>query len=198
MYAIAINGSPRKGGNTEFLLNKCLEPLQAQAWETELVQVGAKNIRGCLACNKCFENKDKRCVVKNDILNEVLEKMLRADAIIIGSPTYFASVSAETKALLDRAGYVAHANGGLFAGKIGAAVVAMRRGGGVPAFDVINHMYLMSSMITPGSTYWYQGVGLAKGTVAEDAEGLNNMRHLGETIAWLGKAIKPHLASFPK
>ena len=198
MYVVAINGSPRKGGNTETLLKTVLEPLAAAGWQTEMVQVGAKNIRGCIACGKCREKQNLRCVVDNDIFNELMEKMVKADAIILGSPTYFADVSAEMKALLDRSGYVALANGRAFRGKIGAAVVAVRRAGAIHVFDTINHMFQINQMIIPGSTYWNLGIGRDKGEVEQDQEGLRNMRNLGETIAWLGAAIAPHKASFPE
>ena len=197
MYALAVNGSPRRGGNTEILLKKVLEPLDNNGWETEFIQLGGKNIRGCLACFKCAENQDQQCVIKNDIFNDIFAKMVKADAIILGSPTYFTDVSAEMKALLDRAGFVAIQNGRLFRGKIGAAVVAVRRGGATHVYDTINHMYLMSQMIVPGSTYWNFGIGLDKGDVHNDEEGLNNMRHLGESIDWLGKAIAPHMDKCP-
>ena len=114
MYAIAVNGSPRKGGNTEILLNRVLAPLAQAGWETELVQVGGQNIRGCQACYKCFVRKNGQCAMKKDVFNEIMEKLLRADALIFGSPTYFTDVSAEMKALLDRAGLVALANGRAF------------------------------------------------------------------------------------
>jgi len=198
MYVLAINGSPRKGGNTDNMLQHVLKPLESAGWETELYQLGGKNIRGCMACMKCWENKDMKCVVDNDKFNGLFEKMVRADAIVIGSPTYFASVSAEIKALLDRSGMVALANGRQFAGKIGAAVVAVRRGGAINVFDTINHMFMMSQMIVPGSTYWNLGRGMDKGDVLEDAEGLTNMKNLGETIAWLGKAMNPNMESFPQ
>lgn len=198
MYALAINGSPRKGGNTETLLKHAMKPLDHAGWETELVQVGGKSIRGCTACGKCFETKDGLCVLKKDMFNEVMEKMVRADALLLGSPTYFTDVSSELKAVIDRSGMVALANDRAFAGKIGAAVVAVRRGGATHVFDTINHMFMMSQMIVPGSTYWNFGVGLDKGDVLEDAEGLANMRNLGETIAWLGKALAPHKESFPQ
>lgn len=198
MYALAINGSPRKKGNTETLLKEVLKPLDAAGWETEFVQLGGKEIRGCIACGKCWENKDLHCAVKKDIFNDVFEKMVKADALILGSPTYFTDVSAELKALLDRSGMVALANGRVFRGKIGAAVVAVRRAGGVHVFDTINHMFLMSQMIVPGSIYWNSGFGLNKGEVTSDPEGMANMKNLGETIAWLGKAMAPHLDSFPQ
>jgi len=198
MYAIAVNGSPRKGGNTETLLTHALAPLTEAGWETEMVRVGGQPVRGCLACGKCWENKDGRCAVKTDMFNEVMEKMLRADALILGSPTYFTDVSAELKATLDRSGMVALANGRAFSGKIGAAVVAVRRGGGTHVFDTINHMFLMSQMIVPGSTYWNIGIGLDKKDVLNDSEGLANMTHLGRTIDWLGRAMAPHKENFPR
>jgi multimeric flavodoxin WrbA len=198
MYALAVNGSPRKEGNTELLLKAVLAELDGADWETEFVKVGGTAIRGCIACEKCFENKDNECSVKKDRFNEIFAKMLKADAIILGSPTYFAAVSADLKALIERAGYVAYANGHAFAGKIGAAVVAVRRGGATHAYDTINHMFQMSRMVIPCSTYWNMGFGLGKGEVLKDEEGLANMRHLGRSIAWLGKAIKPHLGDYPR
>ena len=198
MYAIAVNGSPRKGGNTELLLKEVLGELDNNGWETELVKVGGTAIRGCIACQKCFENKDNQCSVKKDNFNDIFAKMLKADAIILGSPTYFAAVSADLKALIERAGYVAYANGHAFSGKIGAAVVAVRRGGATHAYDTINHMFQMSRMILPGSTYWNIGYGLNKEEVLEDTEGMANMQHLGKAIDWLGKSIQPNIASYPK
>ena len=198
MYAVAINGSPRKGGNTEMLLKEVLSELDTAGWETELVKVGGTAIRGCIACQKCFENQDNQCAVKTDKFNEIHAKMLRADAVIMGSPTYFAAVSADLKALIERAGYVAYANDHAFTGKIGAAVVAVRRGGATHVYDTINHMYQMSRMVLPGSTYWNMGIGLSQGDVAEDAEGIANMRHLGKSIDWLGKVMTPAIGTYPK
>ncbi len=197
MKAIAINGSPRTGGNTEILLKKVLEPLNAAGWSTEYLKVGGQPVRGCTACFKCFEKKDRRCAIQQDSMNGFLEKMYDADAIILGSPTYFTDVTAEMKALLDRAGLVSLANGALLKGKIGAAVVAVRRGGATHVFDSINHMFLMSSMIVPGSIYWNMGKGLGKEEVLQDEEAMRNMNHLGQTIAWLGKAIASARGSFP-
>jgi len=198
MYAVAFNGSPRKKGNTRHLLDGVLAPLNDNGWETEVVQVGGTNPAGCIACGKCITNQDGRCAVKSDMVNECIEKMLRADAIIIGSPTYFAGVASDIKSLIDRAGFVAHVNGGLFAGKIGAAVVAVRRGGATHVYDTINHMYQMSRMILPGSTYWNMGYGLDRGEVQSDAEGLANMKNLGEMIHWVGSALAPAKDSLPR
>ena len=197
MKVLALNGSPRKNGNTATLLEKVLSPLIEAGWETEIVQIGGQKIQGCRGCLKCAEKKNLRCVFDNDILNGVLEKMLAADAMILGTPCYFTDMSAEMKALVDRAGFVAFVNGGLFQGKIGAAVVAAGRGGATHAFDSINHMFLMSRMIVPGSTYWNMGYGSNEKDVLNDSYGMENMNHLGRTIAWLGKATAPHLASFP-
>jgi multimeric flavodoxin WrbA len=197
MKAVAINGSPRKGGNTEILLQKALAPLAAAGWETEFIQLGGRPIRGCQACYRCFDLKNSRCSQKDEIFNECFAKMAAADAIILGSPTYFTDVSAEMKALLDRAGLVALANGGLFRGKVGAAVVAVRRGGGTHAFDTMNHMFLMSGVIVPGSTYWNLGFGREKGEVSKDDEAARNMKDLGQTIAWLGEAIHQHAGKRP-
>jgi len=197
MKAIAISGSPRRGGNTEILLKKVLAPLEAAGWSTEFMQIGGRAVHGCLACMKCFEKQNARCAVEKDGINEYLERMYAAAAFILGSPTYFAAITPELKALMDRAGFVALAIGGLFRGKIGAAVVAVRRGGATHVFDTINHMFLMSSMIVPGSTYWNIGVGRDKGEVLDDDEGLRNMEHLGNCIAWLGKATAAMTEPFP-
>ena len=197
MKAVAINGSPRKGGNTEILLKQVLAPLSAAGWETEFVQIGGTPIRGCQACYQCFNKKNSQCSQRSDSFNLCFAKMVAADAIILGSPTYFTDVSAEMKALMDRAGLVALANGGLFRGKIGAAVVAVRRGGGTHAFDTMNHLFLMSGAIVPGSTYWNLGFGREPGEVSQDAEAARNMQDLGQTIAWLGAAIHQAGARVP-
>jgi multimeric flavodoxin WrbA len=189
MRVVAFNGSARKDGNTAILIRKVLAELEAEGIETELFQMAGKKIRGCTACGKCYKNKDQRCAVTDDIANECIEKMIEADGIIIGSPTYFADLTAETKALIDRAGYVARANSHMFRRKVGAAVVAARRAGSIQAFDSINHFFLIGQMIVPGSSYWNMGVGRAKGDVEKDSEGLETMELLGQNMAWLLKKI---------
>jgi multimeric flavodoxin WrbA len=188
--AIAFNGSPRQGGNTEYLLKKVLEPIAEAGIETELVQVGGKHLYGCIACYKCMETKNAQCALTSDMGNECIAKMVKADAIILGSPTYFAGMTSDMKALIDRAGFVTRQSGGLLARKIGAAVVVHRRGGSTSVQDSINHMFLISRMIVPGSTYWNFGVGMGKGDVEKDAEALANMKDLGETIAWLIRKLR--------
>jgi multimeric flavodoxin WrbA len=186
---IAFNGSARKGGNTAALINLVFGELQKAGIETELFELAGKKIRGCMACYKCFQNKDRHCSVKNDVLNECIEKMLDADGIILGSPTYFANVSTEIKALIDRAGLVAKANGDMFRRKVGAAVVAVRRAGSIHVFNSINHFFFISQMIVPGASYWNLGIGRDKGDVEKDEEGIQTMKVLGENMAWLLKKL---------
>lgn len=197
MKVLGINGSPRTGGNTEILVKKVLGTLETLGWETEYVKIGGQVMRGCMACGTCFKTKNLQCVMKEDAFNDVYQKMVEADAIIIGSPTYFADVTSETKALLDRAGLVSMANDHSLKGKLGSAVVAVRRGGAIHVFDTINHFLHLSKMIVPGSTYWNMAYGLEKNEVENDSEGLANMEHLGKVTDWLAKAVKPVIDSYP-
>jgi len=189
MRVVAFNGSARKDGNTAILIRHVFVELEKEGIETELVQLAGRQIRGCIACYQCFKNKDKRCAVKNDIANECIGKMADADGIIIGSPTYFADITSETKALIDRAGLVARANGNMLRRKAGAAVIAVRRGGAIHAFDSINHFFFIGEMIVPGSIYWNVGIGREIGEVERDNEGVETMKLLGQNMAWLLKKI---------
>lgn len=190
MKVLAINGSPRKKGNTELLLREVLSVIEAEGITTELIQIGGKKVNGCVACMKCKKEKDAKCHKKNDLLNEVIAKMVKADAIIIGSPVYFSDITAETKALIDVAGYSLGSAGNPLRRKIGASVIAVRRAGAIHAFDSINHFFLINEMIIPGSSYWNIGIGREKGDVLKDEEGLNTMRVLGQNIVWLLKKLK--------
>jgi multimeric flavodoxin WrbA len=185
MKVVAINGSARKDGNTALLIGHVFEELNAAGIETELIQLAGKPVKGCIACYRCFENKDRQCAVKDDAVNECLARMDEADAIILGSPTYFADMTAQLKALCDRAFFVARANDDMFARKVGAAVVAVRRGGAVHVFDSINHYFLIGQMIVPGSVYWNMGLGREVGEIENDAEGVKTMQLLGRNMAWL-------------
>ncbi len=187
---IAFNGSARKDGNTFLLLNTVLEELKAEGIACELVQLAGKKIHGCLACRTCFTRKDGRCAQAGDEGNALIERMVAADGILLGSPTYVADISPEIKALIDRACMVARANSGLLRRKVGAAVVAVRRAGAIHAFDSLNHFFLISEMIIPGSSYWNIAIGREKGEVAGDAEGMETMRVLGRNMAWLLKKLK--------
>jgi len=189
MKVVAFNGSPRREGNTAVLIETVLTELRKEGIDSEVIQLGGKKIHGCTACMKCVENKNGRCIMDNDALNVFVGKMAAADGIIIGSPTYFANVSTEVKALIDRAGLVAIANGYLFKRKVGAAVVAVRRAGATAAFDAINKLFSINQMVVPGSVYWNLGVGLREQEVKDDEEGMNTMRILGENMAWLMKRL---------
>jgi multimeric flavodoxin WrbA len=189
LKVVAFNGSPRKDGNTSALIRHVLTELEKEGIETETVQLGGKNVHGCIACSKCYESKDTRCAINKDIVNECIEKMLEADGIILASPTYFADLTPELKALIDRAGFVAKANDEMFKHKVGAAVVAVRRAGAVHVFDSINHFFTISQMIIPGSNYWNVGIGLAEGDVEKDEEGIKTMQTLGQNMAWLLKKL---------
>jgi multimeric flavodoxin WrbA len=187
MKVVAFNGSARKDGNTAILINYVLSELRSEGIETELVQLAGKKIHGCIACYKCMENKDRECAVKDDIANECIKKMIEADGVILGSPTYFSDVTTEMKALIDRAGFVSRMNDFMFKRKLGAAVVAVRRAGATHVFDTINHLFLNSQMIVPGSIYWNIGIGREKGDVEKDEEGIQTMKVLGRNMAWLLK-----------
>ena len=190
MKVVAFNGSARKDGNTALLLKRVLKNFEVEGIQTELIQLAGQNIRGCNACRTCYETKNKRCVIEDDKVNEYIAKMMEADGVLLGSPTYFSMMTPEMKALIDRAGYVARANGDMFKRKVGAAVVAVRRAGGMPTFDAINHLFFISQMIVPGSSYWNIGVGAKKGDVETDEEGMKTMDDLGKNMAWLIKKIK--------
>jgi len=190
MKVVAFNGSPRKGGNTEILIRKVFEELEKEGIETELVQIGGKEMRGCIACYQCFAKKDKKCAVNVDFMNECIAKMDEADGIILGSPTYFSNVTAEMKALIDRAGLVGIANDGMFQRKVGAGVVAVRRAGALHVFNSMNHLFLISQMVVPGATYWNLGMGRNKGEVEADEEGMRTMKNLGKNMAWLLKKLE--------
>ena len=190
MKVVAFNGSARKDGNTAILLKRVLKVLEGEGIETELIQLAGEQIRGCTACRACFETKNQRCVIADDNVNAYIQKMVEADGIIFGSPTYFGMMSPEMKALIDRAGFVARATPDMLKYKVGAAVVAVRRAGGMTTFDAINHFFLINQMIIPGSSYWNIGIGNKKGEVEKDEEGMKTMDDLGRNMAWLIKKLK--------
>ena len=190
MKVCAFNGSPRPKGNTFLMLSIVLEEVKKEGIDTEIVQVGGKPIQGCMACYQCFKNKNRRCVVDSDRFNDHLAKMLEADGILLGTPTYFADVSSWMKALIERAGFVSRANEGLFKHKVGAGVAAMRRAGAIHALNSMNHFFLLGQMIVPGSTYWNLAIGMEEGEVAKDEEGVQTMKSLGQNMAWLLKKLR--------
>ncbi len=190
MKVIAFNGSVRKEGNTAILLNLVLDELKAEGIETELYSLAGKPIQGCIACFKCFEKKNRRCNVEKDIVNECIQKMDEADGILLGSPTYFADVSAGMKSLIERGGMVGRANQDMYKRKVGAAVVAVRRAGAIHVFNSLNYFFTINEMIVPGSSYWNVGIGRQPGEVNSDAEGVQTMKNLGKNMAWLMKKIR--------
>jgi multimeric flavodoxin WrbA len=189
MKVVAFNGSARKSGNTAILLGHVLGELEKEGIETELVELSGARIHGCLACRTCSARKDRRCA-QDDDGNRFIDKMAAADGILLGSPTYVADISPEIKALIDRACMVSGANGGMFRRKVGASIVAVRRAGAIHAFDALNHFFLISEMIIPGSSYWNIGVGRQPGEVEKDEEGIQTMKVLGRNMAWLLRKLK--------
>jgi len=189
MKVVAFNGSARKDGNTAIMIKHVFKEFEKEGIKAELVQLAGEKIQGCIACNKCFSAKNKRCAITDDIVNECIEKMEQAEGIILGSPTYFADCTAQIKALIERAGFVSRANGEMFKRKIGAAVVAVRRSGAIHAFDTLNHFFTIGQMITVGSSYWNIGVGREIGEVEKDEEGLLTMSVLGKNMSWLIKKV---------
>ena len=186
MNVVAFNGSPRKDGNTTTLINQVLKELDREGIETEVVQLAEKDIHGCISCFKCFENLDRRCAVKKDGANECIEKMLNAQGIILGSPVYFQDVTAEMKALIDRAGFVGLANGRMYRNKVGAAVACFRRSGGMNTIESMNHLFLSNDIIIAGRVL---GVAREKGDMERDEEGMQIATTLGQRMAWLLKKL---------
>jgi len=189
MKVVALNGSARKNGNTAILLNLVLDELNNEGLETELIQMAGISLPGCRACYKCFKNKNKHCSVETDMLNEVIDKMLAAEGILLGSPTYFSDVTANMRAFIERCGFVARANDYMFKRKVGAAVVAVRRAGAIPAFSGMNLFLHYMQMIMPGTSYWSLALGRDIGDVLKDEEGVQTMKDLGKNMAWLMKKV---------
>ena len=189
MKVLAINGSPHKEGNTYHSLRTAADALEAAGIQCEILHVGHNNIHGCMACGQCAKNKNERCAIDDDV-NGAIQQMKAADGIILGAPVYYAGIAGTMKAFCDRAFFVAGANGGLYRHKPGAALVALRRGGGVAAFDQLNHYFTISEMPVASSSYWNAIHGAKPGEVLEDAEGLQTARTMGATMAWLLKLME--------
>ena len=191
MKVVAFNGSPRHNGNTAQSIRIVFEELQKEGIETEFVQLGGRKVFGCLACGKCWETKNNRCIRQDDEMNVFIQKMQEADGIIIGSPTYFSNVSTEVKALIDRAGFVAKANDGdLLRGKVGASVISVRRAGSTFVYSAINFFFGIAEMVIPSSSYWNMTLALEPGDVQKDAEGIDTFKTLGKNMARLLKQVR--------
>ncbi|MDQ7092148.1 flavodoxin family protein [Desulfosporosinus sp. PR] len=191
MKVVAFNGSPRVNGNTAQSLKIVLEELEKEGIKTELVQLGGRKVFGCLACGQCGKIKNNRCARKDDEMNTFIEKVEEADGIIIGSPTYFSNVTTEVKALIDRCGYVAKANGGsLLRGKVGTAVVSARRAGSTFTYSAINFFFGIAEMVICSSSYWNMTLSRDPGDVQKDDEGIQTFQVLGQNMAKLLKQLK--------
>lgn len=189
MKVVAINGSPNKTGNTYGALRMVLDELEKEGIETEILHIGNQAIRGCMGCGMCFKNKDEKCVIKGDDMNVWIQKLKEADGLLLGSPVYYSGISGTMKSFLDRAFYISGANGNFFRGKVGAAVTAVRRSGGIPAFDQLNKYIQYGEMLIATSNYWNVIHGLRPGEVEQDAEGKQIMQRLGKNMAWAMKLV---------
>jgi len=186
---VLFNGSPREKGNTYHCLRMVMNELEQEQIKFELIWIGMEKLSQCRECYLCNENQNKKCSIEDDKMNEYIAKMLDADGIIIGSPTFFSNVTAPIKALIDRAGLVAKVNGDMLKRKVGAAVIAVRRAGATTVMSAINYFFLINQMIVPGSSYWNMGFGLEPGEVEEDKEGKKTFENLGKNMAWLLKKL---------
>lgn len=189
MKVVAFNGSPRKEGNTYEAIKIVAEQLEKENIEVDIIHVGNKKIQGCTACSSCFKTRNERCIIDDEV-NEWIQKMKDADGIILGSPVHFSDIGATMKAFLDRAIYVGSANNGLFRHKVGAGVIAVRRSGGLPAFNQLNNYISYAEMLMPTSNYWNVIYGAKPGEALKDEEGVQIMRILGKNMAWLMKLIE--------
>lgn len=184
MKVLLINGSPHQDGCTKRALSEIIQTLDADGIGTELIELGTKDIRGCISCRKCAETG--KCVF-SDLVNEVAPKFEEADALIVGSPVYYASPNGTLLSFLDRLFFSTHFSKHM---KLGASVVSCRRGGNTASFDVLNKYFTISGMPIVSSTYWNQVHGHSKEDVEKDMEGLQTMRNLAHNMAFLLKAIK--------
>ncbi|ABR35480.1 flavodoxin family protein [Clostridium beijerinckii] len=187
MKVVAFNGSPKKNGNTYEAIKAVAEELKKENIDVEIVHVGNKVIRGCMACGGCARNMNEKCVMQNDEVNDWIQKMKDADGIILGSPVHYSAIAGTMKSFLDRAFYVTSVNNGMLRHKVGASVVAVRRSGGVPTFTQLNNYLNYSEMLMPTSNYWNVVHGTAPGEAVQDEEGMQIMRVLGKNMAWLLK-----------
>ncbi len=184
MKVLLVNGSPRKDGCTYTALSEVEKSLNEEGIDTELVQIGNKGVRGCIACNKCIELH--KCAF-NDIVNDIALKMQSCDGFIVGSPVHYAAAGGDIASMLDRLFF---SGGRTMAGKVGSAVVSARRAGTTAALEQLNKYFMISNMILVGSQYWNMVHGMTAADVAQDIEGLQTMRTLGKNMAWLLKSIQ--------
>lgn len=185
MKVLLINGSPRSHGNTFTALSEVARSLEANGVESEIVSIGTRAVQGCIACGRCASLG--RCVFNDDLYNSVRSRLGEADGIVVGSPVYYAGPNGSLCALLDRLFY---STSGLLKGKPAAAVAVCRRGGASATFDRLNKYFTINEMPIVSSRYWNSVHGRLPGEAAEDAEGMQTMRILGDNMAWILKSLK--------
>ena len=190
MKTVAFNGSPKKAGNTFHALKMVADELEKEGIETDIIHVGNKTIRGCIACGQCRTNQNEQCVLPDDEVNEWIQLMKNADGILLGSPVHYAAMGGTMKSFLDRAFYVSGVNGGIMRHKVGASVVAVRRSGGLPTFNQLNNFLCYAEMLLPTANYWNVIHGTSPGEATQDVEGVQIMRVLGKNMAWLMKLVE--------
>jgi len=186
MKVLVLNGSPHLNGTTATALNELIGVLEAEGMETELLQIGIEPVRGCIGCRKCLK-LDSRCVFDGDLVNEILEKIVDADAFVIGSPVYYASANGAVLSILDR---VFYAGGGLFAGKVGAAIACARRAGTTATLDDLQKYFPINGMPMAATQYWPMVFGMKPGDADGDLEGLQTVRLLAKNITWMVKSFE--------
>lgn len=186
MKVLLINGSPRKNGNTFTALSEAARTLEANGIETEIVHIGAKPIRSCIACGQCKASAQGRCVFDDDLCNVVAEKMEKADALVVGSPVYYGQPNGAVLSLIQRLFYSA---GSVVQNKPAAAVCVCRRGGATAAFQTLNMPFQMMNMPVVSSQYWNIVYGMTPGQAALDTEGMQTMRTMANNMAWMLKKI---------
>jgi multimeric flavodoxin WrbA len=190
MKVVAFNGSPRKNGNTAQAIGIVLKELELAGIETEIVHVGKDRIAGCVACLGCVRNQDERCVLPDDKVNEWIQKMKAADGILLASPVHYSGIAGAMKSFLDRAFFVLGVNGNPLRHKVGAALAAVRRSGGLPTVNGLHHYLAYSEMMLPTSNYWNVAHGLQPGELEQDEEGVQIMQVLGRNMAWLMQVME--------
>ena len=197
MNVVAFNGSPKEQGNTAAALKLVAAELEGAGITVNFVHLGKELISGCIACGACIKNRNERCIIESDKVNDYIQMMKNADGILIGSPVHFASIGGTMKSFLDRAFYVSGVNNSLFRHKVGAAVVAVRRSGGVTTFDSLNHYINYAEMVMPGANYWNVIHGTRPGDTVKDEEGEQILRTLGRNMLWLLQLIEAGKSTHP-
>jgi len=196
MKVVAFNGSPKSEGNTSKAIGIVADQLRNEGIEVEVVHVGNKTINGCQSCYACVKNGE--CIIKKDDVNLWVEKIIQADGIILGSPVYFAGINGTMKCFLDRAGFVLSNKRGILRNKVGVSLAAVRRTGGMPVLDTLNHFIQYFEMISPSSNYWSVIHGMGPGEILQDNEGAQTLRILGRNMAWLMKTVEIGKQSIPE